>query len=73
MVPQASMAIGLAAMVQAKFPDLAGPILPITLGAIVVFETVGPLLTRVALLRSGEGTEVQAPPRDWLPTPRMAP
>jgi Kef-type K+ transport system membrane component KefB len=73
LVPQASMAIGLAAMVEAKFPDVAGPIIPITLGAIVIFETVGPLLTRHALLRSGEGSEQAAPSRDWLPTPKPAP
>ncbi len=73
LVPQASMAIGLAAMVEAKFPDVAGPLLPITLGAIVIFETVGPLLTRHALLRSGEGSEQPAPPKAWLPAPRSDP
>jgi len=73
LVPQASMAIGLAAMIEAKFPDVAGPIIPITLGAIVVFETVGPLMTRRALLRSGEGSEQPAPAREWLPTPKAAP
>ncbi|MNX10447.1 potassium/proton antiporter [compost metagenome] len=73
LVPQASMAIGLAAMVEAKFPDVAGPLIPITLGAIVVFETVGPLMTRRALLRSGEGSEQPAPAREWLPTPKAAP
>jgi Kef-type K+ transport system membrane component KefB len=54
LIPQASMAIGLAYVVQAKFPDLAGPILPITLGAIVFFEAVGPWLTRQAIIRSNE-------------------
>lgn len=73
LVPQASMAIGLAAIVQAKFPDVAGPILPITLGAIVIFETLGPLLTRHALLKSGEGSEQASSARDWLPTPKPAP
>lgn len=73
LVPQASMAIGLAAIVEAKFPDVAGPIIPITLGAIVIFETIGPLMTRRALLRSGEGSEQPAPSREWLPTPKAAP
>ena len=54
LIPQASMALGLAYVVQAKFPDLAGPILPITLGAIVVFEAVGPWLTRHAILKANE-------------------
>ncbi len=73
LVPQASMAIGIAAIIQAKFPDVAGPLLPITLGGIVVFETIGPLLTRQALLRTGEGSEQAAPSREWLPTPKAAP
>jgi Kef-type K+ transport system membrane component KefB len=73
LVPQASMAIGLAAVVEAKFPDVAGSLMPITLGAIVVFETLGPLLTRHALLRSGEGNPDHAGERTWLPTPRSAP
>jgi Kef-type K+ transport system membrane component KefB len=73
LVPQASMAIGLAAIVESKFPDVAGPLIPITLGAIVIFETIGPLLTRQALLRTGEGTEQPTPSREWLPTPKPAP
>lgn len=73
LVPQASMAIGLAATVEARFPELAGAILPVTLGAIVVFEIIGPLLTRLALLRSGEGQATPGPERPWLPTPRTAP
>ncbi|MNT86122.1 hypothetical protein D3C72_2263700 [compost metagenome] len=67
------MAIGLAALVESKFPDLAGPLIPITLGAIVIFETVGPLMTRRALLRSGEGSEQPVPGREWLPSPKTAP
>lgn len=76
LVPQASMAIGLAAVVEAKFPEIAGSLMPITLGAIVVFETLGPMLTRQALLRSGEGRHEnapEAPEKAWLPTPRSAP
>lgn len=76
LVPQASMAIGLAVVVEAKFPEIAGSLMPITLGAIVVFETVGPMLTRLALLRSGEGRIETAPAaadKAWLPPPRSAP
>lgn len=54
LIPQASMAIGLAYIVQAKFPELAGPVLPITMGSIVLFETVGPWLTRQAIIRANE-------------------
>lgn len=61
LIPQAGMAIGLAYVVQEKFPDIAGPILPVVLGAVVVFETVGPLLTRIAIIRAGESTTTPAP------------
>lgn len=54
LIPQASMAIGLAYIVQAKFPELAAPILPIVLGSIVFFEAVGPWLTRQAIIRANE-------------------
>jgi Kef-type K+ transport system membrane component KefB len=54
LIPQAGMAIGLAYIVQQKFPDITGPVLPVILGAVVVFEAVGPILTRWAIIRSGE-------------------
>lgn len=72
LVPQASMAIGLAAIVQAKFPDIAAPLIPITLGAIVIFETIGPMMTRHALLKAGEGQAVE-PARELSPSPASAP
>jgi len=76
LVPQASMAIGLTMIVQERFPSLAGPILPVSLGAVVVFEVLGPLLTRMAILRAGESPEPQRASR-WLdailPNPRPAP
>lgn len=59
LVPQASMAIGLAYVVQEKFPDLAGPVLPVVLGAVVVFEAVGPMLTRWSIVRAGEATALE--------------
>ncbi|MNX89930.1 potassium/proton antiporter [compost metagenome] len=73
LVPQASMAIGLAFIVQEKFPDMAGPILPVALGAVVVFEALGPYLTRVAILRSGEAPAAKAQAGAVLPVPRLAP
>ena len=70
LVPQASMAIGLAYVVQTKFPDIAGPIVPITLGAIVIFEAVGPILTRQAIVKANEALAM-VPPADAL-TPKPA-
>lgn len=54
LISQASMAIGLAFVVQERYPALAGAVLPVTLGAVLIFETIGPLLTRLALVRAGE-------------------
>lgn len=72
LIPQASMAIGLAYIVQAKFPDLAGPILPITLGAIVFFEAVGPWLTRQAILRADDAVALLHTPVPPEPHTRAA-
>lgn len=75
LVPQASMAIGLAYLVQDRFPEIAGPLMPVTLGAVVVFEVVGPLLTRYSLIRSGE-VAIPATPAirtPILPLPKLAP
>ncbi len=75
LVSQASVALGLAYLVQERFPDIAGPIMPVTLGAVVVFEVIGPLLTRYALIRSGE-VAIAAPAgvrTPILPVPKLAP
>ncbi|HEY9898955.1 MAG TPA: cation:proton antiporter, partial [Pantanalinema sp.] len=72
LVPQASMAIGLAFIVQEKFPDMAGPILPVALGAVVVFEAIGPAMTRLAILRSGEDPASARAAASPLPVPRLA-
>jgi Kef-type K+ transport system membrane component KefB len=67
LIPQASMAIGLAYVIQDKFPDIAGPILPVVLGGVVVFEAIGPLLTRIAVIRSGEAAGAVVPAAPQVP------
>jgi hypothetical protein len=57
----------LAYVIQEKFPDIAGPILPVVLGGVVVFEAVGPLLTRLAIIRSGESATTPAPASPQVP------
>jgi Kef-type K+ transport system membrane component KefB len=54
LLPQAGVAIGMALVVLDRFPDLADTILPVMIGSTVVFELVGPMLTRLALMRLGE-------------------
>ena len=54
LVPMAGMAIGLTQMTVARYPEFAATLSAIVLGAIVILETVGPVLTEYALKRSGE-------------------
>ncbi len=54
LLPQAGVAIGMALVALDRFPELADTILPVIIGATVVFELVGPVLTRLALVRVGE-------------------
>jgi Kef-type K+ transport system membrane component KefB len=54
LMPHAGVALGMALVATQRFPDLADTILPIVIGATVLFELIGPVLTRKALVRVGE-------------------
>ncbi|EMI44771.1 sodium/hydrogen exchanger [Rhodopirellula sp. SWK7] len=54
LLAQAGVAISLSATATSRNPDIAGHVQTIVLGTVVVFEIFGPLLTRAAVLRSGE-------------------
>ncbi|CAD74675.1 cation:proton antiporter domain-containing protein [Rhodopirellula baltica] len=54
MLAQAGVAISLAATATSRNPEMAGEVQTIILGTVVVFEILGPLLTRAAVLKSGE-------------------
>lgn len=54
LLPQAGVAIGMCLVASQRLPDLADLLLPVVLAATVVFEIVGPALTRLSLLRVGE-------------------
>lgn len=54
MLPQAGVAIGMALLASQHFPGAADTILPVALGATVVFEMLGPVATRWALKRAGD-------------------
>lgn len=54
LLAQAGVAISLSATANARNPAIAGQVQTIVLGTVVVFEIFGPLLTRAAVLRSGE-------------------
>lgn len=62
---QAGLAVGLVLVTRERFPDIAPTVTTVVLGAVVVFEIVGPLSARFALDRSGESRpqdEGVAPP-----------
>jgi Kef-type K+ transport system membrane component KefB len=54
LLPQAGIAIGMALIVSERLPEMGGSILTATVAGTIVFELVGPILTRVALNQSGE-------------------
>jgi Kef-type K+ transport system membrane component KefB len=54
LLSSSSLAVGLMIQVRGTFPEYAPPVTAIVLAAVLLFEIVGPLLTRRALLRTGE-------------------
>jgi hypothetical protein len=53
--------VGLTLQIRESFPQYAATTTGIVLAAVVLFEVVGPLLTRRALLCTGEATTMPAP------------
>lgn len=54
LLPQAGVAIGMALVAAQRFPEIADIILPVVLGSTVVFELLGPVVTRWALAEVGD-------------------
>lgn len=54
LLPQAGVAIGMALLVSQRFPEMRDTILPVVLGSSVVFELIGPPITRRVLIRVGD-------------------
>ena len=53
--PQAGVALGMALLASQHFPTLKDIILPIAIGSTIIFELIGPVMTRIALIKAGEG------------------
>jgi len=51
LMPQAGVAIGMALVAAERFPDIARPLLAVTISGTIAFEIFGPLLTQFALSR----------------------
>jgi hypothetical protein len=54
MLSQAGLAIGLVLATGQRFPQYAPTITTVVLAAVSVFEIIGPIGTRFALIKSGE-------------------
>ncbi len=54
LMPQAGIALGMALIAVQQFPHLQETILPIVIGSTVLFQIIGPILTRLALFRAKE-------------------
>jgi Kef-type K+ transport system membrane component KefB len=61
LVSSSSLAVGLTIQIRSAFPAYASTVTGIVLAAVVIFEIVGPLLTRRALLVTGEATTQPSP------------
>jgi Kef-type K+ transport system membrane component KefB len=63
LLPQAGLAIGMALLASQHFPHIEDIVLPIVLGATVLFELTGPVATRWTLIRIGDipGNEESKP------------
>ncbi len=58
LLPQAGVAIGLALIMKRDDPYMGGIMSSVILSAVMVFELIGPLFTRLAVIRSGEVKEI---------------
>jgi Kef-type K+ transport system membrane component KefB len=54
LLSSSSLAIGLTIQVRQQFPDIAGQVTAVVLAGVIVFEVIGPILARTALIRAGE-------------------
>lgn len=54
LLPQAGVAIGMALLASQRFPEVKDIILPVVLGSTVIFELIGPVISRRVLIHMGE-------------------
>jgi Kef-type K+ transport system membrane component KefB len=61
LVSSSSLAVGLTIQIRGAFPAYAATVTGIVLASVVIFEIVGPLLTRRALIVTGEAKTMPSP------------
>ncbi len=54
LMSQAGLAVGLTLTISRRFPDYAPAVVTIVLASVAVYEMVGPISARLAIIRSGE-------------------
>jgi Kef-type K+ transport system membrane component KefB len=54
LMPQAGVALGMALVATERCPTVGEIVLTVVIAATVVFELIGPVMTRIALVRAGE-------------------
>jgi Kef-type K+ transport system membrane component KefB len=57
LLSSSSLAIGLTIQVRQQFPEIASQVTAVVLAGVIVFEVIGPILARTALIRAGEVPE----------------
>ena len=72
LLSSSSLAIGLTIQVRASFPEYASAVTGVALAAVLVFEIIGPLLARRALILSGEA-QTRPSPLEEAPEPSLTP
>jgi hypothetical protein len=63
LVSSSSLAVGLTIQIRSAFPEYAATVTGIVLAAVVIFEIVGPLLLRRALIVTEEAGTLPSPLR----------
>jgi Kef-type K+ transport system membrane component KefB len=57
LLPQAGIAIGMALVISQHVPEVGSVILTATVAGTILFEILGPIFTRLVVIRSGEAAE----------------
>jgi len=61
LLPQAGVAVGMALIAAKEFPDIAETVIQVVVVATIVFEIIGPLVTRYCLEQVGDAHNGKAP------------
>lgn len=57
LMPQAGVALGMALYASQRFPEYGEVIMPVVISATILFELFGPIMTRQALIASGDAAK----------------